>query len=265
MNNSSFFDILKGLFRKKTPEFSEVEEEIKEILEDYKEDKVVTDFEERLILNLLNLKNLEVRDLVIPLNNLIGLDISSSWEEIKPIISQHPHLFYPVYKETLDNLLGYISLESLAKGMNQNVFNWQDYIQKPLIIPENISLISALEKITQRKVEIAFVIDEHSELTGIICLKDIFKEILKDEVICPHPDAEGWMILPGTFKIRDLEKCFNIKLPKGDFETISGLIINHIKRIPKIGEKFKIPPLEIEILKSNERKIELLKLKVSQK
>ncbi|WP_038057188.1 transporter associated domain-containing protein [Thermodesulfobacterium hydrogeniphilum] len=262
MENDSFFDILKFLFKRKTSELAEVEEEIKELLEDYKEEKVVTDFEEKLILNFLNLKNLEVREFVIPRNELIGLDLSFDWEEVQMLISQSPHYFYPVYKNILDNLVGFISLKDLARGMGISIFNWTEWVKEPLIIPENISVISAFEKMVDRKTEVAFVVDEHSELTGMLCLKDILKEILKKEVTCPHPDAEGWIVLPGTFKIRELERCLNIELPKGEYETVSGLIIEHTKKIPKVGEKIKIPPLEIEILKSNQRKIDLIRLKI---
>lgn len=261
MDSSSILEFIKSFLKKKPKNFSEVEEEIKEVLEDFKEEKILSEFEEKLLLAFFSLKSLEVRDIVIPRNILTGLEISLSWQEIKKIIIQKPHYFYPVYKETLDNFSGYLSLKDLTKGFDKDIFNWQDFIKPPLIIPENISLVSALEKLTEKRVEIAFAVDEHSELTGIIRLKDIFNELLKTELQCPHPDHEGWIILPGTFKLRELEECLKIRLPKGDYETISGLIISHLKRIPKKGEKIKIEPLEIEIVKADERKIEIIKIR----
>ncbi|PMP69127.1 MAG: hypothetical protein C0190_00550 [Thermodesulfobacterium geofontis] len=263
MDSSSILEFIRSFFKKKPKDFSEIEEEIKEVLKDFKEERILSEFEEKLLLAFFSLKSLEVRDIVIPRNILTGLEISLPWQEIKKVIMQRSHYFYPVYKETLDNFSGYISLKNLLKGFDKEDFNWQDFIKPPLIIPENISLVSALEKFTEKKLEIAFVVDEHSELTGIVRLKDIFNELLKTELQCPHPDQEGWMILPGTFKLRELEECLKIKLPKGDFETISGLIINHLKRIPKKGEKIKIDPLEIEIVKADERKIEIVKIRIS--
>ncbi len=262
MEGDSLFDIIKSFFKKKPSEISEVKEEIKELLEDYKEEKIVGDFEEKLILKFLSLKNLEVREFVIPRNQLIGLDYSLTWKEVQNIISQHPHYFYPVYKEILDNLLGFISLKDLVRGMGLGIFNWNEWVKEPLIIPENISVISALEKMIERKIQVVFAVDEHSELTGMLYLKDIIKELVRKEITCPHPDEEGWIVLPATFKIRDLEACLKVSLPKGEFETISGLIIEHTKKIPKSGEKINIPPLEIEILRSNQRKIELIRLRI---
>jgi len=261
MDSNSILDFLKSFFKKKPKDFSEVEEEIKEVLEDFKDERVLSEFEEKLVLALFNLKGLEVRDIVIPRNVLTGLDISLSWREVKKILSQKPHYFYPVYKESLDNFLGYIALKDLIRGIEEENFNWTEFIKDALIISENISLVSALEKMIEKNAEIAFAVDELSELTGIIRLKDIFDELLKRELQCPLPDQEGWLILPGTFKIRELEECLKTKLPRGEFETISGLIISKLKRIPKKGEKIKIPPLEIEIIKADERKIELLKIR----
>lgn len=261
MDNSSIFELIKSFFKRKPKRFSEVEEEIKEVLEDFKDERVLSEFEEKLILAFFNLKSLEVRDLVIPRNILIGLEVSLPWQEVKRIIVQNTYYFYPVYKKILDNFIGYIALKDLAKGFDRDIFIWSDFIKPSLVIPENISLISALEKLIEKKAEIAFVVDELSELTGILRLKDIFKELLKIELKCPAPDHEGWVMLPGTFKIRELEKCLKIELPKGEFETISGLIINQLKRIPKKGEKIKFPFLEVEILKADERKIEIVKVR----
>ncbi|NPA40069.1 MAG: hypothetical protein GXO57_06470 [Thermodesulfobacteria bacterium] len=257
-----FLNFFKRLFKKRTGEVSEVEEEIKELLEDFKEENILSGFEENFILNFLELKNLEVRELVIPINRLVGLEFNMSWEQVKETISKFPHLFYPVYKKSIDNLEGVAYIKDLVTGMHLKEFNWRSAIDEVLMIPENISVVSALEKLIEKRKEVAFAIDEHSELTGMFRLKDVFRELVKNEIICPHPDPEGWILLPATFKLRHLEKCFNIELPKGDFETISGLIISHLKRIPAPGEKVWIPPLEVEILRATPRKIELLKVRI---
>jgi CBS domain containing-hemolysin-like protein len=148
MDSNSILEFIKSFFKRKPKQFSEVEEEIKEVLEDFKEERILSEFEEKLVLAFFSLKSLEVRDVVIPRNILEGLDISLSWQEIKKAVIQKPHSFYPIYKEILDNFLGYVSLKDLIKGFEEDNFQWQEYIKPPLIIPENISLVSALEKMT---------------------------------------------------------------------------------------------------------------------
>lgn len=257
-------EFLKKFFRipSKPSEISEIEEDIREVLEDYKEEKVVSEFEERLILNLINLKAVEVREITINRQDLVGFDLTYSWEEVLAIISRHPFSFYPVYQNHLDNLVGYVAIRDLLRGVTQKVFMWQDWIvKKPLIIPENISLMQAMEKMLEKQTDVAFVVDQLSELTGMIRLKDILYEIIKSTPCCPAPDPQGWLLVPGTFKVREIENCLGITLPKGDFETISGLIIYHLKRIPNSGERVSLPFLEAEIIKSDGKKIELLKVR----
>ncbi len=261
MNNFSIWNFIKSFFQKRSKNISQIEKEIKEVLEDFKDERVLSEFEEKLILAIFDLKDLKVRELTIPRNILVGLDISLTWEEVKKTVRNNTYYFYPVYKENLDNFLGYITLKNLVKGFNENIFNWTHFIKPPIVIPENISVVFAMEKMVEKKSEIAFVIDELSELTGILRLKDILKELLKTEIRCPYPDQDGWILIPGTYRIRDLEGCLKIDLPKGDFETISGLIINHIKRIPKTGEKIKLPSLEIEIIKADEKRIDIIKIR----
>ncbi len=261
MYSFSILDFIKSFFQRKSKNLSQAEEEIKGVLEDFRERKVLGKFEEKLILSIFDFKELKVRELTIPRNILVGLDISLNWEEVKKILINHTHYFYPVYKKNFDNFLGYVALRDLIKGFNEISFNWTHFIKPSLIIPENISFLSAIEKMLEKKVEIAFVVDELSELTGILRLKDILKELIKTEIKCPHPDEEGWLLIHGTYKIRELKECLGIDLPKGDFETISGLIIDQIKRIPKTGEKIKLSSLEVEIIKADEKRIHILKIR----
>lgn len=265
MEESSVWEVLKSLFKKKSKSFSEIREEVERFLEGFKKEGRLSSFEERVILEIFNLRNLEVRDFTLPRNNLIGLEISFSWEEVKKIIFQHPHYFYPVYKETLDHFIGYVHLKELIPSFKETEFNWQNLIKPPLVLPENLPIFLALEKLIEKNLKVAFIVDEWSEFTGILCLKNLLEEIFLGEKKTFIFDQEGWLFIPGTTKIRKLEKYFKVELPKGDFETISGLIINFLNRIPQEGEHFEIPPLQIQILRANPQKIEELKVKLKEK
>lgn len=262
MEEPSLWEFLKSLFKKKGKNFSEIKEEIEEILKEFKKEGVLFFLEEKLILEIFNLRNLEVRDFTIPRTNLIGLEISYSWEKVKEIVSKHPHYFYPVYRDTLDQFVGYISLKKLAYGFDKVDFLWQEFMEPLLVLPENLSIILALEKLIEKKLQLAFVVDEWSEFTGILTLKNILEDIFFSEKKLFITDSEGWFLVPGTTKIRELEKHFNIELPKGDFETISGLIIDYLNKIPQEGDELEIYPLQIKILKADPKKIEELKIRV---
>jgi CBS domain containing-hemolysin-like protein len=261
MEEGSILEVLKGLFKKRPKEAQQAKEELKEVLQDLKEENLLSPLEEKLILDFLKLRELKVRDLTIPRHLLKGLDEKRPWKELKEIILTHPHYFYPVYQDVLDNFTGYVCLKDLVPGLVKEEFDWKKHIYPALTLPEHISLNFALEKFIEKKVKVAFVVDELSELSGILRLKDIMKEFMIVEA-CPFSkDKEGWFLVSGSTKIKDLERCFGISFPEGNFETISGFIINSIQRIPSPGETLSIAPFKIKILSADKRKINSLKLR----
>jgi len=262
MEINSLLEAFKALFKKKPKDFKKIREDLKKELDKLKKQGIISNLEEKVFLELLRLKELKVRDLLIPRHVLKGLDEEKDWQELKNVVISHPHLYYPVYKKVLDNFTGYISLKDLIAGLDKTDFSWRKYVRNTITLPEHISLFFALEKLLNKNVDIAFVIDEISEFSGMIRLKDILKEIFY-EGFCVFPkDKEGWILISGTTKIKDLERCFNLSLPEGNFETISGFIIDKIQRIPSPGERIKVPPFEVEIISSNEKKIDSLKLRI---
>lgn len=208
------------------------------------------------------LKELEVRDFLIPRIHLKGLDINYSWEEIKDYVINYTHHYYPVYRGTFDHYLGYVSLRDLIPGFKRGLYNWQDFMHPALTLPEGLSITAALEKFRKEDLKLAFVVDEFSEFVGIIRFKDIVEDLFLGAQKCYKSDPEGWIIIPATTKLRILERCYQIEFPEGDYETLSGFILDTLKRIPKKGERFTIPPLEIEILEGDERKIDKVRIKI---
>lgn len=207
------------------------------------------------------LEDLYIRDFLIPRLYLKALDVDYTWEEIKEYIVRYPHHYYPVYRTTLDHYLGYVSLRDLMPGFLQGLYNWQDFIQPALTLPEGLPIISALEKFRLQNLKIAFVVDEHSEFVGIVRFKDIVEDLFLGTQKCYPADPEGWITLPAITKLRILEKCYQVEFPRGDYETLAGYILENLKRIPERGEKFTIPPIEVEILEADERKIEKVRIK----
>ncbi|MCS7149197.1 MAG: CBS domain-containing protein [Caldimicrobium sp.] len=244
MEGLSLIDYLKGLLLKKEPSTCQIED--KEVL-----------------YHLKLLKELELRDFLIPRIILKALDFHYSWEEVKEYIINYPHHYYPVYKNTLDNYLGYVRLRDLVSGSKTAIFNWRDFIFPPLTLPETLPVLSAIEKFRKENVLVAFVVDEHSEFIGIVRFIDIMEDIFLGTAKCYKADPEGWITLPASTKLRIIERCYQIKLPEGNFETISGLILDLLKRIPRSGERISIPPLQIEILEADERKIDKVRIKIT--
>ncbi len=216
---------------------------------------------EPFLQEFLFLKKRKISEFLIPLNQVKGIDLNLSWEEIKEYVIKNPCFYYPLYQGTIENYKGYISLRDLVKGFSFSFYNWQDYIRTALTLPENLSVLDCLQRLNEEDLDLAFIIDEFSEFIGIVFLKDIIKELFFVPKRCFKSDPLGWIILPATTKLHLIEKCLKIKFPEGKFETLAGFIIEKIKSLPKPGERLIIPPLEIEVLKADEKQIKELKLR----
>ncbi len=244
MEESSFLEVIRSLFGKREPVLEEL-----------------TPDEEAFFKELLAFRELEVADFLIPRNLVKSLDITLSWEEVKSYVITNPHTLYPVHREILDHYKGYLKLKDIVRGFNSSIFNWQDFIKPALTLPENITILTALRKLIEQELDLAFVVDELSELVGIIRVEDILKELFLNPRRCLRSDPEGWITLSGTTKIRLIERCLGITFPDGDYETIAGFILYNLNRIPGKGEKFSLPPLEIEILNADEKQIKEVRIK----
>lgn len=211
--------------------------------------------------NLNKIIHLKIKDFLLPRNQLKAIECSLSWEEIKNYIITNPENFYPVYKSTLDHYIGYVELKNLIRGFKEKIFDWEKYLIPPLTLPESIDLLTGLKIMQEKEVKIAFVVDDLSEFTGIFSFYEVLDDFFPVSKKYLKMDPEGWIIVPAITKIRKIEKCLNIKIPEGDYETLAGFILYNLNKIPKEGERFSIPPLEFEILKGDDKKIEKVKIR----
>lgn len=244
MEEPSLIELLKSLFKKKGEEIEDLTPEEIEFFSD-----------------LLDLKELEVRDFLIPRTQLKAIEEGLSWEEIKEYVILHPHTYYPVYRGSLDHYLGYVSLKDLVRGFKGSCFNWKDFMKEALTLPETMPVLKAVQKLKAKNLALGFLVDEHSEFVGIFRLKDFFEAIFFSPAKCFKADPEGWIRLPAVTKLHLLERCLSLEFPEGNYETLSGFILDHLKRIPQKGEKFIIPPIEVEVLDADPSKIKELKIR----
>ncbi len=244
MEEEGLFHYIKNLFKKK-----------EKIGKDLDSERVLQVFE--------NFSKFQLKDFLIPRHEIKAIDSSWNFEKIKKFVGSFPFRLYPVYLESFDNLKGYIKITDLVKGFSYQDFKWQNFIKPALFLPENISVFAGLKKLIEKGAEIAFLIDELSEITGMVLLRDIAIDLISRLFIerKKRIEEDKEITVPGDIKIKNLEDLLNVELPRGNYETLSGLIIEKLGRIPKTKEKIKIHPLEIEVLSSDEKKIHYLKIK----
>jgi gliding motility-associated protein GldE len=231
--------------------------------------------EERKILReIVKFGTVDAKEIMTPRVDVVAMEYSMKFSEVKQIISDSGYSRYPVYQERLDNIKGILVAKDLIAHLDKDdSFKWQELIREPFFVPESMKIDKLLEQFQQKKTHMAIVIDEYGGFSGIVTLEDVLEEIvgeIQDEYDEEEPGyrklSDGSYEFEGKFLINDFYKVMNLNEEifddiKGDAETLAGMILEIKGEFPKKGEKFKIHDFEFEVLDVDSRHITKIKVR----
>ncbi|MEO1202158.1 MAG: HlyC/CorC family transporter [Pseudomonadota bacterium] len=219
---------------------------------------------QRMLLSILDLEKVTVDDVMVPHNEIVGIDLDDDLDEIERLITTSEHTRIPVYRDTIDNVLGILHLRKLANAAPRS-FDKQDLeamLEEPYFVPEGTPLSTQLVQFQRRRLRIALVVDEYGDIQGLTTLEDILEEIVgefttdpadtDDDVIREGP--ESWLVA-GSANIRELNRAQRWELPTEGPKTISGLIVELLETIPEPTTCLKVNGYPIEIVETEENRI----------
>ena len=249
-----------------------IKKKIDAILVKAQKNRLVDSSSREMIENILEFTHILVREIMIPRTEIIAVSTEAMIDEIINEVIGSRHTRIPVYRGTIDNIIGILNVKDMLKFWSKQITK-EDLLaclSTPYYIPETKNTHLLFYELKENKKHIAIVIDEYGGTAGLVTLEDLLEEIvgeLRDEHeadaasdgISQLPD--GSIIFDGRMEIENIEEYLNVSLKKGRYETLSGLILNSTKRIPLSGEKFQIEGLEITIENADERSIKKVKIK----
>ena len=220
--------------------------------------------------NLLELKNLKVDELMTHRNEILYLDLEDNFKSNLKVINNSTFTRIPLIKNNFNNLIGVIDIRDLLKdsSFNENADN--SYLEKnsfqPVFIPQNKLAIKQLIDFKSQREHMALVVDEYGEIQGLITLEDIIEEIIgeifdetdTDESYLEKIDDNNFLF-NGNASIREINRSLNIELPD-QFVTLSGLIHDIAKEIPKVGKIIVYKEFKLQIISRSINKINKVKL-----
>lgn len=233
---------------------------------DETKDKEQIDTEIKIFQNALDFSNIKIRDCLIPRTEIIAVDIESTIQELKDTFIENGISKVIVYKDNIDNVIGYIHSSELFRHPQE----WQKNIRTTPIVPATMSAHKLMKIFMQQKRSLAVVVDEFGGTSGIVALEDLVEEILGD-IEDEHDTTstiakeigEDEYILSGRLEIEKANEDFGLHLPENDeYQTIGGLILHEYQSFPKVHEIITIGHFKFKIIKVTATKIELVKLKV---
>lgn len=224
------------------------------------------DTEVKIFQNALDFSTIKIRDCMIPRTEIIAVDQEASLEELKETFIGNGVSKVIVYKDDIDNIIGYIHSSEMFKGIS----DWRKNIRTIPIVPETMSAHKLMKLFMQQKRSLAIVVDEFGGTAGIVALEDLVEEILGDiedehdtNSTIAKAIGENEYILSGRLEIEKANEEFGLNLPeKDDYQTIGGLILHEYQSFPKTHETITVGNFQFKIIKVTATKIELVKLKV---
>ncbi|CDX23226.1 CBS domain containing protein [Mesorhizobium sp. ORS 3324] len=222
---------------------------------------------------LFDLEELEVSDVMVHRTNMRSVNADDPPEMVVREILQSPHTRMPLWKGSLDNIVGVLHAKDLLRALNEvgNDFSKIDVTKiasKPWFVPDTTTLQDQLNAFLRRKAHFAIVVDEYGEVEGLVTLEDIIEEIV-GEIADEHDvdvqgvkqEADGSVVVDGTVPIRDLNRALDWDLPDEEATTIAGLVIHETQTIPEEKQAFTFHGMRFVVMKRDKNRIARLRIR----
>lgn len=223
-----------------------------------------------MLLSALDLENITVEDIMVPRNEIVGIDLENDWDEIVRHLTNSQYTRLPVYRESIDNVVGIVHLRQVSQLLLSGNFSRDELtrtLQEPYFIPEGTPLSKQLLNFQRMRQRTGLVVDEYGDIQGLVTLEDILEEIVGAfttnsgaVVRDARPQPDGTYLVSGTASIRDLNRAFNWNLPTDGPKTLNGLILEHLETIPQPGTSLRIAGYPIEIVQTRGNAVKVARI-----
>ena len=227
---------------------------------------------QKIMMGVLDLGNITVEDIMLPHNEIIGIDLNNSNKNNRIIIEGNVHSSLPVYEDALDNIKGILNLNEFLKETDLDSYDNDlitNYLDKPYFIPEKTTLSQQLVEFKNNNQKLGFAIDEYGNIQGLITIEDIFEEIVGDYLeetkklnkeIMPKK-IDDYFIVNASSNIRVLNKMMGWKIPIDEAKTINGAILENLGYIPEVDAEFTLGNYLVSVITTKENAVETIKIK----
>lgn len=270
----SLNNLVEKAFRTKASNFSV--EKLSQALE-ITSDKATTDDEHKILEGIVNFGNTETEQIMTPRIDIFAISIDESYESVLKMVIENGFSRNPVYKETIDEIVGVLYSKDLLPHLYKKDFKWQQLLKEPYFVPENKKLDDLLKEFQEKKNHLAIVVDEYGGTNGIVSLEDVIEEIVGDisdefddkDLLHSKIDElnyifEGKTILKDFYKIIDIddETAELFENSKGESETIAGFMLEIAGNFLRINEEVTFDKYTFKVESIDKRRIKQVKLTI---
>jgi magnesium and cobalt exporter, CNNM family len=222
--------------------------------------------ERRLLQSIVDFGNTIVREVMTPRPDIVAIRSDATIEELRALFREQEYSRIPVYKDNLDNIVGFVFVKDLIQlGEDRTI---TALMRPTYFVPETKRVSDLLKDFQRQQVQIAIVVDEYGGTAGLATLEDLLEEIvgeIRDEYdVETEPivdEGQGRFVFAGKVDIDEVAERLGVRIEREGFETLGGYLLAHLGRVPAVGEKFDIDGLNIEVLEAERRRIHRVRIR----
>ena len=235
--------------------------------------KGLEDDQKKMIKGIVELSETTVKEVMVPRTDTVFLSADETKEGLLARISESEHSRFPVYKDTVDNVIGILHVKDVIKALVSNItFDINELVRKPFFVPVSKHIDALLKEFRRKKIHIAIVVDEYGGVSGVVSMEDIIEEIIgdiQDEFDHETDDVvdlgQGVWLCDARVNLEFLAEETNLELPVNDFDTLGGFVFDLFGKIPVKNEKISHKDYDFIIQEMDGYKINKIKIVTSKR
>lgn len=228
---------------------------------------------QHMLMSILDLEKVSVDDIMIPRNEIAGLDIDSDWDDIIEVLRTSPHTRLPVYEGSLENIIGILHLKKVAQALAHGKLDKEELLdiaraREPYFVPSGTTLNTQLLNFQRLRRRIALIVNEYGDVQGLVTLEDLLEEIVGEFTTDPgilhkdiHREADGSFVVNGSINIRTLNRRLGWNLPTDGPRTLNGLILEYLETIPDVGVSFRLGDYSADVLQTADNTVKTVRMR----
>jgi len=226
-----------------------------------------------MLVSILDLEHMTVDDVMVPRNEIQGIDLADDWGNIQNALRDTQHTRLPVYQRDLEHIVGVLHTKRVVRELMRGELTRESLIElamkrEPYFVPEGTPLNQQLLNFQAHRRRQAFVVDEYGDVQGLVTLEAILEEIVGEFTTQPsmlhrdiHVDDDGSLVVSGSTTVRALNRALKWTLPTGGAKTLNGLILEYLETIPEPGTALKLHGHALEILQIGDNTIKAVRVR----
>jgi Mg2+/Co2+ transporter CorB len=228
---------------------------------------------QRMLMSILDLERINVEDIMVPRNEISGIDVADAWDDVLERLRDSRHTRIPCFEGSIDHLVGVLHMKKVARLLARNELDREQLValaraREPYYVPEGTSLNTQLLQFQRQRRRVAFVVDEYGDVQGLVTLEDLLEEIVGEFTSdtsslhkAVHKERGDTYVVSAAASLRTLNRKMGWTLPTTGPRTLNGLIIEYLETIPEPGTSLRIGDYSLEILQTSDNAVKTVRLR----